>query len=53
MNKFKKGDRVKHYLLYVCTFGKEGSGKGHPVVSRRKENLETTEVSDARPIVIS
>jgi hypothetical protein len=33
--------------LYVCTFGKEGSGKGHHVVSRRKETLETREVSDA------
>jgi hypothetical protein len=33
--------------LYVCTFGKEGSRKGHHVVSRRNENLETMEVSDA------
>jgi hypothetical protein len=38
-------ERIK---LYVCTFEKGGSRKGHHVVSRRRiTTLETMEVSDA------
>jgi hypothetical protein len=47
--------KVKFYLrnvnlrnLYVCTFEKGGSRKGHHVVLRRRiSTLETMEVSDA------
>ena len=47
---FDMFNKLKHELLYVCTFRKGGSRKEHHVVSRvRITNLVATEVSDACP----
>jgi hypothetical protein len=46
-------DKLSFYL-YVCTFEKGSSRKGHHVVSRRRRStLETMEVSDASPHYMS